>query len=194
MSSCPATKEMPRNDGERWGEMMRAAQAGDKAAYGQLLTELLPFLRRFVGRRWRTPQDVEDIVQEVLLSLHAVRHTFDPGRPFLPWIIKIATRRIADAARGVTRRDVHESLVAEPPETFRIEEANRERSAAEIGDDVRLAMSGLTDAQRQAIQLTKLQGLSLEEASSMSGKSVASLKALIHRSMTVMRKVLRNKA
>lgn len=184
----------PSNDGERWGQLMRAAQDGDKAAYRHLLIELLPFLRGFVGRRWRSPQDVEDIVQEVLLSLHTVRHTFEPNRPFLPWLVTIASRRIADAARGASRRGAHETLVDEPPETFDLAEANIELSSAEISDDVRLAMSSLTDAQRQAVQMTKLQGLSLEEASLKSGRSVASLKALMHRSLIAMRNVLRDKA
>lgn len=54
---------------------MRAAQDGDSRAYERLLSELLPLLRAVVANRWRSRQDVEDIVQDVVLSLHAVRHT-----------------------------------------------------------------------------------------------------------------------
>jgi RNA polymerase sigma-70 factor (ECF subfamily) len=64
-----------------------------------LLREVLPVLRAMVRRACRDAQDVDDIVQDVLLSLHAVRHTYDPARPFVPWLVTIARRRAADAMR-----------------------------------------------------------------------------------------------
>jgi RNA polymerase sigma-70 factor (ECF subfamily) len=64
---------------------MQAAQDGDKTAYQALLTDIMPLLRAVVQRTWRNPQGVEDIVQDILLSLHAVRHTYDPTRPFVPY-------------------------------------------------------------------------------------------------------------
>ncbi|MEK7245604.1 MAG: sigma factor, partial [Pseudomonadota bacterium] len=61
-----------------WANMMRAAQDGDSAAYNRLLREIAPAIRRIVGNRMPNSADAEDVVQDVLLSVHAVRHTYDP--------------------------------------------------------------------------------------------------------------------
>jgi hypothetical protein len=74
---------------DRFGILMRAAQDGDSAAYLRLLNEITPLLRRTVKKRCAFLQasDVEDLAQEILLSLHSVRATYDSARPFLPWRI-----------------------------------------------------------------------------------------------------------
>jgi len=74
---------MPDN---RFAELMRAAQAGDGDAYSQLLNEITPRIRRVVRsqRVFLQTEDIEDLVQDVLLSIHAVRETYDPDRPFVP--------------------------------------------------------------------------------------------------------------
>src|SRR3546814_9058394 len=67
-------------------DLMRSAQDGDRTAYARLLGEVSPLLRQIVRRRYcfLQPSDIEDIVQEILLSLHVARATYDPQRPFLP--------------------------------------------------------------------------------------------------------------
>src|SRR5262245_30767860 len=99
---------------------MRSAQADDRAAYAQLLHEVVPLLRRAVHRHrhFLKPEDVDDLVQDVLLSLHQVRGTYDPGRPFLPWLMAIARNRIADGARRHFSRASHEVMMERLPETF----------------------------------------------------------------------------
>ncbi|WP_290997473.1 sigma-70 family RNA polymerase sigma factor [Hyphomicrobium sp.] len=176
---------------ERWRNLMRAAQDGDQSAYSILLSEMLPILRAVVGKRWRNRQDIEDIVQDVLLSVHSVRQTYDPARPFLPWLMTISARRIADAARRVHARSTKETTVEIMPETFAGDET---KSFEQVSDDqelVRAALMALPAGQRQAIELMKLQGLSLQEASKQTGKSVASLKVTVHRAMKAMRQALK---
>jgi len=178
---------------ELWRALMRAAQDGNHGAYTRLLSDLLPMLRGFVRKKWRNQQDVEDIVQDILMSLHSVRHTYDPGRPFMPWLITISTRRIADAARRVSARAVHETTVDIMPETFAGDET---KSFEQVSDDegaVRSVLLTLPEGQRQAIELMKLQGLSLQEASAQTGKSVASLKVTVHRAVKAMRQALERK-
>jgi DNA-directed RNA polymerase specialized sigma24 family protein len=72
--------------------LMEAAQAGDMRAYERLLREITPKLRQIVRRRRQffTSEEIEDLVQEILLSIHAVRATYDPKRPFMPWLSTIA--------------------------------------------------------------------------------------------------------
>src|ERR1700739_3811980 len=86
------------SDGE-WRRLMAAAQPGDRAAYERLLRDILPFIRAIVARQHRTRDRVEDAVQDVLLTLHRVRHTYDPSRPFTHWLATLAKRRAIDARR-----------------------------------------------------------------------------------------------
>lgn len=177
----------------RWRALMREAQDGDQSAYGALLAEILPMLRVIVRRKWGSQQDVDDIVQDILLYLHAVRHTYDPGRPFLPWLLTIAYRRIADAARRSTSRSGYETTVDVMPETFPADEAKNEQGRSDDQAVMQQSLAGLTSGQREAIELTKIQGLSLKEASAVTGKSVASLKVNIHRAVKALRRAITTK-
>jgi RNA polymerase sigma factor (sigma-70 family) len=166
---------------------MIAAQDGDNSAYHALLTDIMPLLRAIVQGAWRSPQDVDDIIQEVLLSLHAVRHTYDPMRPFVPWLVTIARRRIADAARRSSSRSAHETTVDVLPETFC---GDGTKTGQEGNDDqaaIRHALAGLTAGQREAVELLKLQGLSLNEAAAVTGKSISALKINVHRALKALR-------
>jgi DNA-directed RNA polymerase specialized sigma24 family protein len=106
---------------------MRAAQAGDAQAYAALLRTLTPKLREIISnqRRFLQPSDIEDLVQDVLLSVHAVRATYDPQRPFMPWLLTIVQNRLADAARRYARRGAHEVLAMQPDVTFSDQPATR---------------------------------------------------------------------
>lgn len=178
---------------ERWRALMRSAQGGDGKAYAQLLSDLLPMLRRVVAQRWSNPPEIEDIVQEILVSLHMVRHTYDPHRPFMPWLMTITTRRIADAARRRYARSANETTVDVMPETFLGDDTKTEQETSDDQEALRKAMSVLPEGQREAIELLKIQGLSLEEASQLTGKSIASLKVGVHRAIKTMRESLERK-
>src|SRR5215467_14761542 len=90
-----------REQDQRFALLMRATQEGDRDAYARLLHDLIPLLRRAVRRQRALlkPQDAEDLVQDILLSLHEARRSHDPGRPFLPWLMAIVRNRVADGAR-----------------------------------------------------------------------------------------------
>jgi RNA polymerase sigma-70 factor (ECF subfamily) len=174
---------------EDLARLMAAAQAGDRQAYRMLLSEIAPIVRRIVRRRhpFLSLEDTEDLVQEILLSVHSVRATFDPKRPFLPWLVAITRHRIADAARRHVRQKAWEVAVDEYPETFDADEANT--GAEEYGDPEALkqAVADLPEGQRVAIELTKLQELSLKEAAGKSGMTVAALKVASHRAIKALR-------
>lgn len=86
---------------------MVRAQDGDQDAYRRLLEDIAGYLRGFVVRHHIDTPDVEDTVQGILFTIHAVRRTFDPRRPFGPWLAAIAHRRIADKHRHLARRQQH---------------------------------------------------------------------------------------
>ena len=171
---------------------MRAAQDGNSDAYLQLLSKVTPLLRRVVRRQrsFLQSSDVEDLVQDILLSLHTVRATYDPGRPFLPWLLAIARNRMADGARRHMRRAANEVAVAEYPETFSDDRANTMDGGYGDPEALRKAIAELPGGQRQAIEMLKLHEMSLKEAASASGMSVAALKVAVHRGISTLRKML----
>ena len=91
-------EDLPPPPSERAAWMARA-QAGDGEAYRLLLDNVASDLRSFFRRRLRETQEVEDHVQETLMTLHRARHTYDPARPFEPWLYAIARNTLADAFR-----------------------------------------------------------------------------------------------
>lgn len=171
-------------------ELMRAAMKGDGAAYARLLKDIAPIIRRLARSRRLDGADAEDVVQEVLLSLHTVRHTYDPARPFMPWLLAIARHRVADSQRRQIRRGRNEVVVEVLPETSGEDRTNASEGVPGDPEALRRAIASLPSGQRQAVELLKLQELSLREASAASGMSVAALKVAMHRAMKVLRTVL----
>ena len=114
---------------QRWSRLMRAAQDGDRPDYRRLLVEVAPFIRALARRRLRDEDAVEDVVQDVLLSLHRVRHSYDPRRPFTPWLAAIASRRTIDALRRRGRIAAREASDPRAYETFADPAANKEAEA-----------------------------------------------------------------
>jgi RNA polymerase sigma-70 factor (ECF subfamily) len=171
--------------------LMRAAQAGDARAYRTLLKEITPRLRGIVRnqRGFLDPADLEDLVQDTLLSLHSVRHTYDASRPFMPWLMAIAYNRIADAARRHARRAAHEAGGGDV--TFWADQSNE--ASDEYGDpqELRRLVEALPPRQRTAIEMTKLQGASLKHAAAATGTTVGALKVSIHRAVRALRKQLK---
>jgi RNA polymerase sigma-70 factor (ECF subfamily) len=172
-----------------WSALMRAAQDGDAACYRLLLESVTPYLRALAARRHRDPGDIEDAVQDILLTVHQIRQTYDPARPFGPWLVAIANRRLIDRLRRQGRTRARETTLETQHETFAAPETNlaaenQERRA------LHAAVAGLPPRQREAITLLKLQELTLKEASAASGMSIASLKVSVHRGMKSLRKIL----
>jgi len=176
--------------------LMRAAQAGDRPAYAALLRALVPLVKGAVRQRFGflQPQDIDDLVQDILLSLHATRATYDSARPFLPWLMAITRNRIADSARRYVRRVAYEVPSGQPPETFPAENANMSLHGYGDTEALTQAMTGLPEGQRRAIELTKLREMSLKEAAAATRMSVGALKVSVHRGMSALRKALGAKA
>ena len=162
---------------------MAAAQNGDAIAYTRLLTGLAPFVRSLIRRRCGDPDLLEDIVQDVLLTVHRVRHTYDPSRSLSAWVAAIAMRRRIDTARRRSRIETHETVDATAYETFADPAANKEeRSTLEAGSTAAL-LSQLPPRQRRALELVKIKDMSLAEAARESGQTVAALKVNVHRAI-----------
>ena len=176
-----------------FGALMAAANAGDAEAYARLLHLLTPLVRRVVRgqRRFGGAEDVEDIVQDVLLSVHSVRGTYDPQRPFMPWLLAIVRHRVIDAGRRQVRRVAREVTLDEGSVTFTASETNTYGEEFAQADALRVAIDSLPRGQRTAIELLKLREMSLREASAATGLSVGALKVATHRAIAALRAMLK---
>jgi RNA polymerase sigma-70 factor (ECF subfamily) len=185
---APATRADGRLD---WSISMARAQAGDRDAYRRLLEAITPYLRALAARRLGNRSDVEDTVQDILLTIHTVRHTYDPARPFGPWLVTISNRRIIDVLRRQGRCGAHEIPIGPEHETLPTSEANLQEETANARM-LRDAVERLPTGQRDAIRMLKLEELSLLEASTASGMSVASLKVATHRALKRLREMIKS--
>jgi len=182
---------MPTDDATRGAELASAwqrAQAGDVAAYRAALDMLARRLRAYFSRRMHgAPADVEDLVQETLLALHLQRGTHGPSVPLLAWVHAIARHKWVDALRRYGRREaLHEPL------DELLESAHPAvEPAPESHHDLQALLGQLSQAQRTAIVHTKLEGLSVAEASARCGQSASALKVNVHRGLKRLAALLR---
>ncbi len=170
-----------------WPALMQKAQDGDAQAYRLLLGSLMPAIQSLVRRRVFDEALAEDVVQDTMMTLHRVRHTYDPSRPMMPWIAAIAATRAVDALRRqgrVQRREIWDETVLamelDPDTTSRMENFA-------VQGEVSQLLAALPARQRQAVEMVKLQEMSLDHVAAATSQSVPALKALLHRAFAKLR-------
>lgn len=154
---------------------------GDQIAYRSFLRTIGGVLRKYVQRQLyrlkRSEVDAEDIVQEVLLAIHAKRHVYDRDVPITAWAHAIARYRMIDFLRST----------GQAAQNLSLEEIDDLADAA--GAQIDLAMSlkellvALPERWRRPIELMKLRGFSAREAASMTNTSESSVKVNVHRGL-----------
>ncbi|HTW28672.1 MAG TPA: RNA polymerase sigma factor [Acetobacteraceae bacterium] len=173
----------------RRGALMAAAQAGDRGAYEALLRDCLPLIRSAARGQGVAADRLEDVVQDVLLTLHRVRHTFDPSRSFNAWLRAISQRRAIDVQRRQSRqrlREVHDPGAYEDhPDPAASPDHGLDRVTQ--AQRMREALAALPPGQRQAVEMLALQDQSLAEAAAATGRSKVALKVNLHRAVKALR-------
>ena len=175
-----------------WSSWMKAAQDGDEAAYARLLRALVPFIRSAARGQGSPVDHLDDVVQDVLLTIHRVRHTYDPDRPLTAWARAITQRRAIDLMRRSTRRgmtEIHAPLAYEAVHDPAPSPADAAFHGADRGA-LHLAIAKLPDGQRDAVQRLALAEQSLDEASRETGKTKVSLKVALHRGLKSLRSIM----
>jgi RNA polymerase sigma factor (sigma-70 family) len=172
-------------DQDNWGGLMGASQAGHGGAYRRLLEEVRVWLKRYFSRRL-PPSLVEDAVQEVLIAIHNKRHTYDPSRPFQPWLAAIARYKWIDALRMMR----HEFTTIQS-EDLEIGDQQSDSMNVVLLEQL---MATLKPAQADVIRLVKIQGYSIEEASIRTRQSISLVKVNIHRGLARLSKIVQRQA
>ncbi len=173
----------------RLARLMAAAQSGDASAYQALLRDCIPVIAQAARRQGVSPDRVDDVVQEVLITIHRARATYDPARPFLPWLRAIAQRRAIDSLRHHGRHAVHEvhDPIAYEAHAEEAADADGVLDAQARSRDLRASLETLPPGQRQAVDRLALRGQSLDEASAETGRSKVALKVNLHRAIKTLR-------
>lgn len=162
--------------------LMRAANAGDDAAYHRLLTLLAGRLRAIVANGFRGygygTDDVEDVVQETLLTIHLKRQTWDATQPLAPWLNAIARNKLIDHLR----RRGHRQYV--PIDAFEnILEAPSEVETAGAALDGRSLLDSLKPRDRAIVEAVSIEGRSSREVAEQLGMTEGAVRVALHRAL-----------
>ncbi len=178
--------------GQRRAAWMEAAQDGDRRAYEQLLADSVALIRTTARRQGVAFDHLDDVVQETLLTVHRVRHTYDPARSYDAWLVAIARRRAIDALRSHGRRDrreLHDEVAVDNHPD--VEDASAATESEQRAQRLRDAIATLPPGQREAVEQLGLHERSLNEAAELTGRNTGALKVNLHRALKALRKRFR---
>lgn len=168
-------------------QLMVRYQRADSAAAALLIERLSPRLYRFFAVQVRSRSDADDMLQELWLRIHRVRHTYRAGQPLLPWAYAIAHRVRIDAHRRRRRQSREIGLDALP-----------ERAAPQQNQGNVLAfeelLATLPDSQREVLTMLKVDGLSIEEIARATSSTAGAVKQKAHRAYRRLRSFLQQAA
>ena len=167
-------------------EWLKLAQSGDSEAYRQFLEWVSNFTQsmgRILLLKWniKSPEALDDLIQEVLLAVHLKKHTYIPELPVEPWVATIVRHKTVDWLRKVTlekKRIADEDLESIPIAADRPEVFGAHRSTQLDLDKI---LSSLSKSQRALIEWVKIEGLSIQEVAAKTDRSEVSVKVSVHR-------------
>ena len=176
---------------ERLRGLMVRSLTGDAPCYQLFLKELSAHLRSFLKRRlWRLPEEIEDLVQELLLAIHNQRHTYDATQPLTAWVHAIARYKLIDLLRRRSRTDALNDSLDDREELL----AATDFEASEARYDIAKLLDQLPDRQRLPIQYVKIEGGSVADTARRIGVSESAVKIGIHRGLKSLAAKLRSVA
>lgn len=172
------TSDIPKSD--LWRNLAIKAQKGDSRAYATLLKDILPYTKAALNGALANPDWVEDIAQEVLISVHKSLSTYSPDRPFKPWLQAIIQFRKTDYLRQHYKNRRAKTSAQEDTEIF----AKSVTSTGHIGEskDIEDALATLSEPQRKIFKMMKIEGYSAKEIAQRMGMTESAVKVSAHRS------------
>jgi RNA polymerase sigma-70 factor (ECF subfamily) len=167
----------------------RAARR-DASAFGRLYDEFADRIYGFIRVRVRDPRDAEELTETVFLKAwEAIPDYEQRGLPFPAWLFRIARNTVIDFARSEARKP------AVAPEAEAEEMAAEVRLDEEVlakldAERVREAVRRLTEEQSAVVTMRFLWGFSLKEAALVLGATEGAVKALQHRALRSLARIL----
>jgi RNA polymerase sigma-70 factor, ECF subfamily len=164
--------------------LMTRYQQADSAAAAALVELLSPQLYRFFAGPMGSKADAEDMLQDVWLRIHRVRHTYRPGEPVLPWVYAIARCVRVDDYRKRHRITSRETGVDVLPE------ASVNKNEMSYLPRFEELVAALPEGQREVVTMLKVDGLSIEEIARATSSTVGAVKQKAHRAYERLGKLL----
>lgn len=174
-----------RND--KLEQLMKQSLNGDQRAYAALLHETSRLLRPLLSRRLSFSNEVDDLLQEILLSIHKARHTYDGNRPYKPWAYAIARFRLQDYLRA------HYSDQLRHAVDFDELEESLPENVTETGfsyESISAEVNKLPEKQANILQLMHQQGYTAREVAEKMGMNESAVKVAAHRAYKILRRKL----
>lgn len=167
-------------------ELMERYVEGSPQAFSELYRKVSPNLMGYLLRLTRDRGRAEDLLQVTFSKVHRARESYLRGAPILPWLFAIARRTFLDERRAARSRAEDLSTDGTLPEP----KPEPEAVSNDVADAIERAVDALPEAYREAIQLTKMSGLSIAEAASVLGTTETAVKLRVHRGYNLLRKEL----
>ena len=144
--------------------LLASVADGDRQAFAALYDATAPVAFGIIRRVTRNEAIAEEVLQEVMLHVWRMAPRFDPRRGrAVGWINTIAHRRAIDRVRSeeaARRRDIATERRDRPYDEV-VEQVERSEERAAVS----ASLEGLTEVQRQTIQLSYFDGLTYEQIS-----------------------------
>jgi RNA polymerase sigma-70 factor, ECF subfamily len=171
---------------ERDGALIERARAGDDSAFDTLVRTYMEQAFRVAFRVVGHREDAEDLVQEAFLAAHQYIDSFEVGRPFGPWLMRIVVNRGANLRRSRARRSTE-------PETEGVSDAPSALEETEWRDTGRVlqdALATLSERQRLIVTMFDVDGLSSAEIGEMMELAPGTVRWHLHEARRHLRGVL----
>jgi len=195
-----ATPVRPGNVKMDEAGLIRAAQAGDRAAFEELVRTYDQSILRLANNMLRSPEDARDVYQETFLKAYRNLHRFRFDCNFHTWIYRIATNVCLDYLRKRKVRKEEPAMVGTGDGVLdRMDSVVEERPAGDpqrslfsgqIRRRVREALSQLTPRERLVFELRHYEGLRLRNIGEIAGTTEEAAKNCLFRATQKMRTAL----
>jgi RNA polymerase sigma-70 factor (ECF subfamily) len=174
-------------------DLVVAAQAGEAAAFAGLYDEYAPRVYRYLSVRIQQPADAEDLLHRVFVKvIESIGRYRSTGVPFSAWLFRIARNTMIDELRARPNDLAIDSLDGVAQAGWDDPAGYAERAADRA--EIRTALAGLTDEQRDVILYRFFADLSTQETAAVMGKREGSVRALQFRAIQALRRQLGGKA
>ncbi len=172
---------------EELDSAVTAAAQGDRRALGRVLEIIRPLVVRYcrarVGSGERGQLSADDVAQEVCLAvMTALPRYEDQGRPFMAFVYGIASHKVADAHRNVSRNK--SDPMAEVPDVVSTDQGPEQRALdSEASRQVNELLQTLPEKHREILILRMVMGLSAEETANAVGSTAGAVRVAQHRAI-----------
>ncbi|MCP4051126.1 MAG: sigma-70 family RNA polymerase sigma factor [bacterium] len=167
-----------------WETLFEQVQLGNKEVYTVILEKLYCFISIYIEKRIYDKNIIEDLTQEIIITIHNSRHTYNSSRPFLPWVLGIIHYKLIDYfkknkkminAQNKFEENRLDNLIYNPVRLF------------DLKQELQHYLAAVSKREKEILLKVKIQGYSIKETSKLTGLSISNIKTIVHRAIAKIR-------